>query len=83
MARVTYFIEFWRGAERILEYEREAYDSPEEARQYIEDLVREMMSDSTDDWTGCYFAVARSDGATVLQVPVLATMSAIARRTYN
>ena len=77
----NYSIEFWRSAERVVGYESDEYVTVEEARQVIEDLIREMMTDAWDeDWTGCRFVVAMSDGTAVLQVPVLATMSAIARR---
>ena len=77
----NYHIEFWRGAERVVGYESDEYITPAEARQHIDDLLEEMMTDAwAEDWTGCHFAVASWDGTTVLQVPVLATMSALARR---
>jgi hypothetical protein len=78
---MTYYIEFWLGADRIAEYDDVEYPSPDAAREHIDSLLRDMLADgSTDDWTGCRFAVATQDGRTVLQVPVLAAMSAIARR---
>ncbi len=78
---MTYYIEFWLGADRIAEYDDAEYPSPDAAREHIDSLLRDMLADgSTDDWTGCRFAVATQDGRTVLQVPVLAAMSAIARR---
>ena len=76
-----YNIEFWRGAERIFEYEGDESLNLDDAQHYINELLQEMMIDSwSEDWTGCRFAVASLEGETVLEVPVLATMSAIARR---
>jgi hypothetical protein len=78
---MTYYIEFWLGADRIAEYDDAEYPSPDAAREHIDNLLRSMLADgSTDDWTGCRFEVATRDGRTVLQVPVLAGISAIARR---
>jgi hypothetical protein len=78
---MTYYIEFWLGADRIAEYDDAEYPSPDAAREHIDDLLRDMLADgSTDDWTGCRFEVATPDGRTVLRVPVLAGISAIARR---
>jgi hypothetical protein len=80
----NYSIEFWRGGERVFKYEGEEFSNPADARQHIEDLLHEMMSDpAAEDWTGCRFEVATSDGIRVLQVPVLATMSALARRSSH
>ena len=80
----NYHIEFWRGAERIFDYEDDEYPSPDNARRHIEDLIQEMMTDTgAEDWTGCRFEVATSRGKAVLQVPVLPTMSAITRRTHH
>jgi hypothetical protein len=68
----NYCIEFWRGAERILEYEGNENVTPEEARQDIQDLIQGMMTDiGAEDWTGCRFVVATLDGRTVFQVPIL------------
>jgi hypothetical protein len=78
---MTYYIEFWLGADRIAEYDDAEYPSPDAAREHIDGLLQNMLADgSTDDWTGCRFEVATRDGRTVLQVPVLAGISAIARR---
>ena len=78
---MTYYIELWLGAERVAQYDDTEYRSPDDAREYIHCLLKEMLDDgSPEDWTGCRFEVATQDGRTVLQVPVLATMSAIARR---
>jgi hypothetical protein len=80
----NYHIEFWRGAERIFDYEDDEYPTPDNARRHIEELILEMMTDAHgDDWTGCRFEVATSRGKPVLQVPVLPTMSAITRRTQH
>jgi hypothetical protein len=80
----TYTIEFWRGAERIFEYEGDEYPNLDDAQHHINELLQEMMIDSwSEDWTGCRFAVASLDGKRVLEVPVLATMSAIARRSSH
>jgi hypothetical protein len=77
----NYCVEFWRGAERIIEYESEDYLSLDKVRQHIEDLTQQMMSDPwAEDWTGCRFTVAKSDGTIVLQDHVPAAMSALARR---
>jgi hypothetical protein len=78
---MTYYIEFWLGADRIAEYDDAEYPSPDAAREHIDGLLQNMLADgSTDNWTGCRFEVATRDGRTVLQVPVLAGISAIARR---
>jgi hypothetical protein len=78
------YIEFWRGGERVFEYEGDEFSNPDDARHHIEDLLHQMMRDSAvEDWTGCRFEVATERGKTVLQVPVLATMSALARRSSH
>jgi hypothetical protein len=42
--------------------------------------IHSRYSDTcADDWTGCRFAVAMSDGTVILQVSVLSMMNAIAR----
>lgn len=79
----VYHIEFWRGRDQIIDYEDDEYRSLDDARLYVEQLIREMMADRwSEDWTGCRFEVTTS-GKTVLSVPVLATMSALARRTHH
>jgi hypothetical protein len=81
-AMTNYNIEFWRGAERIFEYEGDEYSNLDDAQHHINELLQAMMVDSwSEDWTGCRFAVASLNGETVLEVPVLTTMSAIARRS--
>ena len=77
----TYYIEFWRGRERVGDFESDEFSSPDEARQHIDDMLGEITLDSwVEDWTGCRFEVATADGETVFSVPVLTAMSAIARR---
>ena len=77
----NYCVEFWRGTDRIVEYESDESVTLDKVRQDIENLLQQMMSNPwTEDWTGCRFTVARSDGTIVLQGHVLAAMSALARR---
>ena len=81
---IVYHIQFWRGRDRIIDYEDDEYRTLNEARQSVEDLIREMMTDRwSEDWTGCRFEVTTSDGTTVLSIPILAAMSALARRTHH
>jgi len=75
-----YHLQFWRGQERVFDYESDEFNNLDEARCHIDDLIRAMREDaSNEDWTGCRFDVATARGRTVLQVPVLATMSALAQ----
>jgi hypothetical protein len=68
-AREDYHIEFWRDAERVVDYENDEYVTPEKARQDIEDLIREMTTDAwAEDWTAWRFVGATSEGNSVLQV---------------
>ena len=77
----TYCVEFWRGADRIVEYESDEAVTLDKVRQDIENLLQEMMSNPwAEDWTGCRFTVTTSEGRIVLQGHVLAAMSALARR---
>ncbi len=81
-----YRIEFWRGNERVadLDYETDEFRSLEAAQQHIHALLHVMLSDPwAEDWTGCRFEVRRMGGSSVLDVPVLAAMSAIARRKLH
>ena len=79
-----YRIEFWRGNERVFDYESDKYRSLEAAQQHIHDLLQVMLSDPwAEDWTGCRFEVRRAGGKSVVDSPVLATMSAIARRKLH
>ncbi len=78
-----YRIEFWRGNERVadLDYETDEFRSLEAAQQHIHALLHVMLSDPwAEDWTGCRFEVVTAAGETLFSVPVLAAMSAIARR---
>lgn len=80
----AYYVQFWRGQDRIIDYEEDEHTSLNEARQHIEDLIREMMEDCwVDDWTGCRFEVATSGSTTVLSVPVLEEMSVLVRRKHH
>jgi hypothetical protein len=80
----AYHLQFWRGHERIFDYESDEYGTLDDARRHIDDLIGEMMDDTSDeDWTGCRFDVATARGKRVLQIPVLAAMSALARRTAH
>ena len=38
---MTYYIEFWLGADRIAEYDDAEYPSPDAAREHIDGLLRE------------------------------------------
>ncbi len=79
-----YQIGFWRGSERVFDYESDEFDSLDEARCHIDDLIKAMREDSSnEDWTGCRFDVTTARGKSVLQVPVLATMSALAQRRLH
>lgn len=81
---IGYHIEFWRGLDRIIDYEDDEYRTLAEARQSVENLVREMMIDRwSEDWTGCRFEVTTSDGTTVLSIPVMAAMSALVHRIHH
>src|SRR5215211_5380210 len=54
-----YYIELWLGAERVAQYDDTEYRSPDDAREYIHCLLKEMLDDgSPEDWTGCRFEVA-------------------------
>jgi hypothetical protein len=80
IAMTEYHLQFWRGQERVFDYESDEFDSLDEARCHIDELIEAMRGDpSGEDWTGCRFDVATVRGKTVLQVPVLAAMSALAR----
>jgi hypothetical protein len=79
-----YYVEFWRGVERDPDYQGDEFDSPKEASEHINDLLHEMISDPwEEDWPGCRFQVMASGGERVLAVPVLAAMSALARKAAH
>jgi hypothetical protein len=78
---MEYYIEFWRDGVRIRDFESDAHWTLDEAAQRIRDLLHEMMNDpSMEDWTGCRFEIARSDGCSIVQVPIMKAMGALARR---
>jgi hypothetical protein len=78
---IEYYIEFWRDGVRVRDFESDEHWTLDEAAQRVRDLLCEMMNDpSMDDWTGCRFEIARSDGRSVVQVPIMKAMAALARR---
>ena len=78
---MEYHIEFWRDGVRVRNFESDVHWTLDEAAQRVRDLLREMMNDpSMDDWTGCRFEIARSDGRSVVQVPIMTAMGALARQ---
>lgn len=74
-----YIIQFWRRQEFRFSIMDENFGSVEEAHQQVTALVREMMADDEEDWTGCRFEVTTARGESLLSIPVLPAMSAIAR----
>jgi ABC-type ATPase with predicted acetyltransferase domain len=79
-----YHIEFWRGHERVFGDEGGEYRSLYAASRHIHEQLREMMTDHrAEDWTGCCFMVTTEEGKRVFEVPVLAEMSAMARRAAH
>ena len=61
-------IELWRGAERIFEYEGDECPNLDDAQHRINEFVQEM-----NPWMG----------KAVLELPLLATISAIAPRSSH
>ena len=79
-----YHVEFWRGVERDPNYQSDEFPSPEGASEHITDLLYEMITDPRQkDWTGCRFQVMASSGERVLAVPILAALSALARKAAH
>jgi hypothetical protein len=79
-----YRIQFWRGQEHIFDLADHRSGSIEETGERITALLRTMMDEHhEEDWTGCWVEVTTSGGERVLTVPVLPTMSAIARQTRH
>ncbi len=79
-----YHIQIWRGQEHLIDFADDRSHSIDEASQRIADLLRDMMDElHEEDWTGCRFEVTTADGEPVLTLPVLPTMSAIARQTQH
>ena len=77
----NYNIELWRGAERIFEYEGDECPNLDDAQRRINEFVQEMMTDSwSEDGTGIAHPWM---GKAVLEVPLLATISAIAPRSSH
>ena len=53
----------------------------DEAVQNVRDLLQAIMEDpALEDWTGCRFEIARSDGRSVVQVPIMKAIGAMARQ---
>jgi hypothetical protein len=72
-------IQFWHGKHCLLGLEDKGCASLEDASRQLSALLYELMSEDTD-WTGCRFQVTNAEARVVLIVPVLPTMSAIARQ---
>ena len=73
-------IQFWHGKHCLLGLEDKGCASLEDASRRLSALLYELMSED-QDWTGCRFQVTDAEARVVLVVPVLPTMSAIARQT--
>jgi hypothetical protein len=73
-------IQFWHGKHCLLGLEDKGCASLEDASRRVSALLYELMSEDKD-WTGCRFQVTDAEAKVVLVVPVLPTMSAIARQT--
>src|SRR3712207_9529622 len=59
----------------------EEHWSIHDAVQNVRDLLHAIMEDpALEDWTGCRFEIARSDGRSVIQVPIMRAIGAIARQ---
>ncbi len=78
---IAYQVEFWRGDSRVHDYTGEEHWTIEEAAQKVRDLLQSIMQDpSMEDWTGCRFEIARSDGRSIVQVPIMKAIGALARQ---
>ena len=77
---MTCTIQFWHGKHCLLGLEDKGCTSLEDAAQRVSALLYELLSEE-QDWTGCRFQVSNAEARVVLIVPVLPTMSAIARQT--
>jgi hypothetical protein len=73
-------IRFWRRQEFLFDIVDEGCDDVDEVYHQVAELVREMMTDDQEDWTGCRFEITSARGEALLSVPVLPAMSAIARQ---
>ncbi len=79
---MEYHVEFWRDDVRVRFFDSEGHWTIDEATQRVRNLLHEMMrSPSMKDWTGCRFEIVRSDGCSIVQVPIMRAMGAIARYT--
>ncbi len=78
---IAYQVEFWRGDSRVHDYTGEEHWTIDEAAQNVRDLLQSIMEDpSMEDWTGCRFEIARSDGRSIVQVPIMKAIGALARQ---
>ena len=78
---MIYQVEFWRGDIRVRDFTSEEHWTMDEAVQNVRDLLQAIMEDpSIEDWTGCRFEIARSDGRSVAQVPIMKAIGALARQ---
>jgi hypothetical protein len=78
---IVYRVEFWRGNSRVHDFACEEHWTIEDAAQNVRDLLRSIMEDpSMEDWTGCRFEIARSDGRSIVEVPIMKAISALARQ---
>jgi hypothetical protein len=79
---MAYQIEFWRGDVRVRDFEREDYWTVDEAVEQVSELLHAMMDDpSMEDWTGCWFEIARDHGVSIVQIPVVKALGFMARHT--
>ena len=77
-----YHVEFWRGDVRVRFFDSKGLWTINEAAQRVRDLIADLMrKPSMEDWTGCRFEIVRSDGRSIVQVPIMRAMGAIARYT--
>ncbi len=80
----AFHIQLWRNQKHLIDFADDRSRSIDEASQRIAALLQDMMDElHEEDWTGCRFEVTTSDGGPVLTLPVLPTMSAIARQTRH
>ncbi len=78
---MIYRVEFWRGDSRVRDFAGEEHWTIHDAAQNVRDLLHAIMKDpSMEDWTGCRFEIARSDGRSIVQVPIMKAIGALARQ---
>ena len=78
---MIYQVEFWRGDIQVREFTSEEHWTMDEAVQNVRDLLQAIMEDpAIEDWSGCRFEIARSDGRSVVQVPIMNAIGEIARQ---